>query len=69
MIKAGSDCCKLAIKTTEDEEGTASLAVAKKTSTEVATVLSELEGIFTLRGEQKTALKDFLGENMFSLYS
>lgn len=50
--KAGSDGCKLPLKTTEeDEEATTRLAAAKETSLHAAVVpiLSGIHGIFTLR--------------------
>lgn len=47
--KTGSDCCKLPVKITKEEEATAGLVLA---ATGVA-VLSELGGIFTVKQEQR----------------
>lgn len=64
VLKAGSDCCKMPSKITEEDEdgeATPSLADAEENSMEAAVtaVLLQLGGIFTLVEEQRTALKVF----------
>lgn len=61
VTKPGSNW-KLPLKTPEDDddkekqEVTASVAAAKKISTKLVTVLTELGGILTLKEERRTAL-------------
>lgn len=59
MMKAGTDCWKLPLKTTEEDDKVA----ARKASatdicidTEVLAGLSKLDGIFALREDKRTAL-------------
>lgn len=72
MAKPRRNCCKLQLKVPEEdeveiEEVTARLVVFSVHAA-VATVLSQPNHVFTLKEEQRTALKAVLLGNMFLLY-
>lgn len=55
MMKAGSNCCKLTLKATEEDEEEFREVAASNISVEaaIASVLSKPDGTFTLKAEQR----------------
>lgn len=58
MTEAGSDYCKLTLKTTKEDEEEKSEISLEAT---VTALLSQTDGIFALKVKQITTLKAFLG--------
>lgn len=56
-MEAGSDCCKLVKASEEYKEEMQEVAVGLAAAEETSVVLFELDGIFTLKEEQRMALK------------
>lgn len=73
-IKTKGNWCRLSLKAKEkhkDEENvTATIAGAKETcvNAPVVAVLSELDGVFALKEEQRTALKPFPSRKKNTIY-
>lgn len=62
VMKEGSECCKLPIKTTEEDPGSGCELVNNGCAEEMsvdAAVLLELDGVLTLEEEETTALEVF----------